>query len=138
MRPRGAVPTDTGACNPLLRGRRFARLLGITTHGVGMMRPGLAVGFVALFYPALALAQTPGPPAPPAASAQEAAPAVRHRGGDITRDEYIERAKRNAERRFDRMDTDHDGILTPDERRAARGNRRRASPAASPGKEPPQ
>lgn len=100
------------------------------------MRPALAVGFVALFHSALALAQTPAAPVPPAASAQETAPAIRSRGGDITRDEYIERAKRNAERRFDRLDTNHDGILTPDERRAARTRRR--APSESTSKEPPQ
>ncbi|MGE5268621.1 MAG: hypothetical protein ACM3JG_02990 [Thiohalocapsa sp.] len=97
------------------------------------MRSALAAGLLALFSPAVALAQTPVPPAPAAPSAQEAAPAARSRGGDITRDVYIERARRNAERRFDRMDTNHDGILTPDERRAAR-TRRHASPA----KEQPQ
>jgi hypothetical protein len=70
-----------------------------------------------------ALAQTAAPsPAPSAQSAPRSA-----RGGDITKDEYIERARRAAERRFDRMDLNHDGVLTADERRAARearGSRR--------------
>jgi hypothetical protein len=51
------------------------------------------------------------------------APAARTRGGDITKEDYVERAKRAAERRFDKMDTNHDGILTADERRAAREQR---------------
>jgi hypothetical protein len=46
------------------------------------------------------------------------------RGGrDITRDEFLERAKRRAEKRFDEMDTNHDGVLTPAERRAFRAKR---------------
>jgi hypothetical protein len=51
------------------------------------------------------------------------APAARSRGRDITKEEYVERARRAAERRFDKMDTNHDGILTADERRAAREER---------------
>jgi hypothetical protein len=50
------------------------------------------------------------------------------RGGDIARSEYIEhavdRARKAAAARFDRMDANHDGILTADERRAARASRR--------------
>ena len=45
-------------------------------------------------------------------------------GGDITKDEYLERARRAAEKRFDRMDANHDGVLTLEERRAARGQRK--------------
>ena len=45
-------------------------------------------------------------------------------GGDITKDEYIERARRAAEKRFDRMDSNHDGVLTAEERRAGRAPRR--------------
>ena len=74
------------------------------------MRAALLVILFALLLPAAAIAQT-------------AAPAARTRGGDITRDEYIDRARRAAERRFDRMDTNHDGVLTADERRAAREGR---------------
>ncbi len=97
------------------------------------MRAALAFGFLAALFPAIVMAQTATAPSPAAPSApstpsaaappQTAAPA-HARGGNITRDEYIERAKRNAEKRFDRMDTDHDGILTPEERAAARTNRR--------------
>jgi hypothetical protein len=35
----------------------------------------------------------------------------------------VERARRAAEKRFDRLDTDHDGVLTAEERRAARAQR---------------
>ena len=45
----------------------------------------------------------------------------RTRGADITKDEYVERARRAAEKRFERMDTNHDGVLTAEERKAARG-----------------
>lgn len=91
------------------------------------MRAAFAFGFLVVLCPAVALAQasTAAPPSSPTSSAApEAKPPAHGRGGNITRDEYIERAKRNAEKRFDRMDTDHDGILTPEERAAARGNRR--------------
>ena len=89
------------------------------------MRAILVVSLVALLCPAAAMAQTA--PAPATAS--------RARGGDITKDQYIEhaveRAKRAAAARFDRMDADHDGVLTADERRAARAERsqRRAAPS---------
>ena len=50
------------------------------------------------------------------------------RGGDIKRDEYIERAveraRKSAAARFDKMDANHDGILTVEERRAYRAARR--------------
>ena len=45
-------------------------------------------------------------------------------GGDKTRDQFIKRAERRAEMRFDQMDTNHDGILTSEERRAFRGGKR--------------
>jgi hypothetical protein len=43
----------------------------------------------------------------------------------------MERAKRAAEKRFDKMDANHDGVLTADERRDARASRppRRAKAA---------
>ncbi len=79
------------------------------------MRAVLLVILFALLTPATAIGQTAAP--------TTSAPAARTRGGDITRDDYIERARRAAERRFDRMDTNHDGVLTADERRAARAGR---------------
>jgi hypothetical protein len=97
------------------------------------MRAILVVSLVALLCPAAALAQTapaPSAPAPsdPAPSAETDKPhAVRARGGDITRAEYIERAveraKRAAEKRFDKLDANHDGVLSADERGAARAAR---------------
>ena len=94
------------------------------------MRAALVVGFVVLLCPAAVMAQgaassSPEPtPPPPAANAPTAAA----RGGrDITRDEYIERAKRNAEKRFNKLDTNHDGVLTTEERRAGRAKRKRNS-----------
>jgi hypothetical protein len=91
------------------------------------MRAVLLVILFASLVPAAAIAQTAAP-----ASPSTSAPAARTRGGDITRDDYVERARRAAEKRFDRMDTNHDGVLTADERRAAReqrGQRRSTQPA---------
>ena len=84
------------------------------------MRAVLVVGLCALLCPAVALAQTAAAPASTAPATPTAAPS---RSGDITRDQYIERAKHSAAARFDRMDTDHDGVLTAEERRAARKQR---------------
>jgi hypothetical protein len=92
------------------------------------MRFALLLILATVFVPAGAIAQS----ATPTSSGTTAAPVARTRGGDITRDEYIERARRAAEKRFDRMDTNHDGVLTADERRAAReqrGQRRSTQPA---------
>jgi hypothetical protein len=93
------------------------------------MRPILILGLIAL-YPSAVLAQTAATPTP--APAPTAAPAAAGagptRGGDISRDEYIqlavECARRAAEQRFDRMDANHDGVLTAEERRAVRAQRR--------------
>ncbi|HLY47246.1 MAG TPA: hypothetical protein VKQ73_16830 [Stellaceae bacterium] len=108
------------------------------------MRALLALSLLALFYPAAALAQQPAaapPSAAPSAApsapnasaepAKKATGAAAKRGGDITREEYVERAKANAEKRFDKMDADHDGVLTADERHAYREGhtRHRAAPA---------
>jgi len=71
----------------------------------------LALGLV--LSPAAAFAQST-PASPPADSAT--AP----KAGGVTRDEYIRRAQARAAKRFDQMDTDHDGILTRDERQAWR------------------
>ena len=82
------------------------------------MRAIFIVSLVALLYPAIALAQSP--PAPASATASPAP----KKGGDFTRDENVQhavdRAKKAAETRFDKMDANHDGVLTADERRAAR------------------
>ena len=98
------------------------------------MRAILVVSLVILLCPAAALAQTA---AAPSAAAPSAAPApstatdkshvTRARGGDITRDQYVEkavlRAKHAAERRFDKLDANRDGVLSADERGAARAAR---------------
>jgi hypothetical protein len=85
------------------------------------MRAVLLAILLALSLPAFA--QTPAP--------SSGGPAARTRGGDITKDEYVERAKRAAERRFDKMDLNHDGVLTADERRAAREQRQQRRAARS-------
>ena len=91
------------------------------------MRAVLVVGLFVLLCPAVARAQGASPPSaetPPSV----ASPVPSARGGrDITRDEYIERAKRNAEKRFNKLDTNHDGVLTAEERRAGRAKRKRNS-----------
>ena len=92
------------------------------------MRAIVAVSLVALLYPAAVLAQTA-----PALSAATEPPATAASGkptsgGDITKDQYIERAveraRRAADKRFDRLDTNHDGVLSADERSAARAKRK--------------
>ena len=106
------------------------------------MRAVFVVGLLASLYPAAAMAQSAAAPAPasPTAKAAPAASPAPRRGGDITRDEYVERAKQSAERRFDAMDADHDGVLTADERRAYREGhgRQRRAPAAQPQTAKPQ
>jgi hypothetical protein len=80
------------------------------------MRTLSVVSLLIFLLPAAALAQG-------AASGNLPQATRTARGGDITKEEYIERARRAAERRFDRMDTNHDGVLTAEERRAAREQR---------------
>jgi hypothetical protein len=82
------------------------------------MRAVLVAILLTLALPALAQNAPAENPAPNARAAQRSA-----RGADITKEEYIERARHAAERRFDRMDSNHDGVLTADERRAAREQR---------------
>ena len=94
------------------------------------MRVLLSAVSLALLAISAAFAQTP--PATPSSAGAPPPPAKASRGGDITRDDYIERARKAAEKRFDRMDTNHDGVLTADERRAARASRRRSSDTAPP------
>jgi hypothetical protein len=87
------------------------------------MRAVLAAVLLAFSLPIVAAAQTAAP--------ADNAPAARTRGADISKEEYVERAKRAAERRFDKMDTNHDGVLTADERRAAREARAQRRAARS-------
>lgn len=86
-----------------------------------MRVPPLAV-VVMLALAGAASAQSPAPqpnPSPPPAAA---APAPAPQG--ITRDDYIAKARdaaaKRAATRFDAMDADHDGVLTPDETAAYR------------------
>lgn len=98
-----------------------------------MRIPSLAV-VVMLGLGGIAAAQSPVPPpataAPPPAAA---APAPAPQG--ITRDDYIAKARDAAEKRaatrFDAMDANHDGVLTPDEiaaYRAAHPRRKKTEP----------
>jgi hypothetical protein len=86
------------------------------------MRAIFIVSLLAFSCPALALAQSP--PTPAAAPAPKTSSPAPAKGGDITRDEYVQRAvdraKKAAETRFNKLDVNHDGVLTADERRAAR------------------
>jgi hypothetical protein len=94
--------------------------------------------FALLLLPAAALAQTNPQTAnaDPAASAPEPS-----RSSGITREQFIQRAQDRAARRaaaqFDRIDTDHDGVLNPAEMRAWRSHRARGG-ASRPDQLPPQ
>ena len=95
------------------------------------MRAVLVVSLAVLIAPMAALAQTT--PAPSAATATPRSPPAR--GGGITRDQYIERAveraKRAAEKRFDKLDVNHDGVLSAEERGAARAARAKRKSSTS-------
>lgn len=87
------------------------------------MRATLSAALVALaLLPAAALAQT-NPQTANADTSATAAPEPPRSGG-ITREQFIQRAQERAARRaaaqFDRIDTDHDGVLEPAEMRAWR------------------
>jgi hypothetical protein len=73
-----------------------------------------------LLLPAAATAQS-------AAAKTDAGSKIAARGQDITKDQYIEQAKQRAAARFDKMDANHDGVLSADERRAARAKRKSQS-----------
>lgn len=81
----------------------------------------------------IAAAQSPAAPPTPSPPPAAATPAPAPQG--ITRDDYIAKARDAAEKRaatrFDAMDADHDGILTPDEiaaYRAAHPRQKKAEP----------
>jgi hypothetical protein len=101
------------------------------------MRSTAAFALFALsLLPAIALAQTGPQPAGQQAAAQPspsaATPAPSPAGG-LTREQYIHRAEERAARRaaaqFDRMDTNHSGVVDPAERRAWRGQHPRGAAA---------
>ena len=90
--------------------------------------------------PAIALAQAnQQAAAPPGSTTAVSSP--RSPAGDLTREQYIQRAQERAARRaatqFDRMDVDHDGVLEPAERRAWRGQHSRGAGSRSH-QSPPQ
>jgi hypothetical protein len=74
------------------------------------MRTLIFASLLLVLCPAMSAAQSPAPGA--AAS------------GGITKERYLEQAKDRAAKRFDRMDSNHDGVLTAGERRAARPKKR--------------
>ena len=101
------------------------------------MRAVVVASLLALLCPAVAMAQSqPAPAAAPAPPPATAAPAPK-RGADIARNAYVERAQRNAEKRFDRMDADHNGVLTLKERAAYRTAHARHRPPKANCKEEP-
>jgi hypothetical protein len=70
------------------------------------MRAAFVLGLVVALFPAMAGAQ---------------GEKVKSDSGErITKEQYIDRAKQRATKRFDKLDTNHDGVLSPDERRASR------------------
>ena len=94
------------------------------------MRSTTAFALFALsLLPATALAQT-GQQAAAQPTASAASP-VPSRAGGLTRDQYIHRAEERAAGRaaaqFDRMDTNHDGVVDPAERRAWRSQHSRSA-----------
>lgn len=87
----------------------------------------LAIGLLAAASMSTAMAQPTPAPAP------HQGPAFHHK--DVTRAEALAKAAE----RFDRVDTNKDGVLTKDERRAMRHKMRdhRGAPPRHPGQLPP-
>ncbi len=71
------------------------------------MRAVVVLGLVAALVPAAARAQS------------EDAKATAS-GKRVAKEHYIEQAKQRAAKRFDKLDMNHDGVLSPEERRATR------------------
>jgi hypothetical protein len=71
------------------------------------MRAAIVLGLVAALFPAAAGAQSDGSKA--AGS-----------GGNVTKEQYTEQAKQRAGKRFDKLDANHDGVLSSDERKTGR------------------
>lgn len=57
---------------------------------------------------------------PAVAMAQSNAPNAASRSEGVTKTQYLDRVKERAEKRFDKLDANHDGVLTAEERRNAR------------------
>jgi hypothetical protein len=103
------------------------------------MRSLVIALFTLSLLPASAFAQAPQQAAvQPNASSASLAPS---RSGSLTREQFIQRAEERAARRagaqFDRMDTDHDGVLEPAEIRAWRTQHPRGAGSQSE-QSPPQ
>ncbi len=96
----------------MLRNRRFDTLAGMDRTLKTLACAGTIFGLLALLYPAPVLAQSDAPA----------------RGKDISKNEYIDRAKERAAKRFDKLDANHDGVLSAEERRAGRSKRKAAAP----------
>ena len=62
---------------------------------------------------------------PAAAGAQSAGPKGAAASGGTTKEDYIDQAKQRAAKRFDKLDKNHDGVLSPDERKT--GGRKKSS-----------
>ena len=71
------------------------------------MRAAIVLGCVVVLFPAVAGAQSDG--------SKEAGS-----GRNVTKEQYMEQAKQRAAKRFDKLDTNHDGILSSDELKTGR------------------
>lgn len=76
------------------------------------MRAAVVLGLIAMLFPAAAGAQSAGSKATAST-------------GGITKDDYVEQAKQRAAKRFDKLDKNHDGVLSSDERKT--GGRKKSS-----------
>ncbi|MGE0258580.1 MAG: hypothetical protein AB7T18_07480 [Alphaproteobacteria bacterium] len=76
------------------------------------MRAAIVLGLIAMLLPAAAGAQSAG--------SKATAP-----NGGVTKDDYVEQAKQRAAKRFDKLDKNHDGVLSSDERKT--GGRKKSS-----------
>jgi hypothetical protein len=97
------------------------------------MRSTLTAALIAVFLlPAAAMAQTATQTAA-VDNATAVPPGAASLAGDITRDQFIQRAKdragQRAATRFDQMDTNHNGVLDRDEIRAWRSQHSRRAAA---------
>ena len=59
-----------------------------------------------------------------AAAAQTDTPKTAARGPDVTKEDYIQKATERAAKRFEKMDANKDGVLSAEERLAARPKKR--------------
>jgi hypothetical protein len=98
-----------------------------------MRSTAVFAAFALVLLPAIALAQANQQAAAPPGSTAASSP--RSPAGELTREQYIQRAEQRAARRaaaqFDRMDADHDGVLEPGERRVWRSQHPRSAGSRS-------